>query len=422
VSAVLQRTTLGVSGVAATERFDVSATTLSSLTVLQLIVYAALQVPVGVMLDRVGPKALIAVGAALMTAGQLTLVFAPEISVAVAGRILVGAGDALTFISVIRLLPSWFGGRVLPQLSQWTFTVGQLGQLLSAVPFSLLLQTAGWETAYLAAAVVSALALAAVLLFVSNGADFADRSAPPTWKHAMHALRESLRRPGTQLGFWAHFVTQSSGTMLLLLWGFPFFSVGLGYGPAGASALLVLMVGGAIVIGPLLGLLSARYPMRRSNLVLGIVFAMGLVWAVVLAWPGTPPVWLVVLLLLVVSAGGPGSLIGFDFARTFNPLRSLGSANGIVNLGGFLASFVIMLLVGVVLDLLDRAAGGSGDPADLYRLDHFRVAFLVQFLVVGVGVGFLVRARRRTRRLMKREEGITVAPLWVALMRRWRRH
>jgi MFS family permease len=379
-------------------------------------------VPVGVMLDRVGPKALIAVGAALMTAGQLTLVFAPEISVAVAGRILVGAGDALTFISVIRLLPSWFGGRVLPQLSQWTFTVGQLGQLLSAVPFSLLLQTAGWETAYLAAAVVSALALAAVLLFVSNGADFADRSAPPTWKHAMHALRESLRRPGTQLGFWAHFVTQSSGTMLLLLWGFPFFSVGLGYGPAGASALLVLMVGGAIVIGPLLGLLSARYPMRRSNLVLGIVFAMGLVWAVVLAWPGTPPVWLVVLLLLVVSAGGPGSLIGFDFARTFNPLRSLGSANGIVNLGGFLASFVIMLLVGVVLDLLDRAAGGSGDPADLYRLDHFRVAFLVQFLVVGVGVGFLVRARRRTRRLMKREEGITVAPLWVALMRRWRRH
>jgi MFS family permease len=399
----------------------VSATTLSSLTVLQLVIYAALQVPVGVLLDRVGPKALIALGAILMTAGQLTLAFAPEIWLAVTGRILVGAGDALTFISVIRLLPLWFRGAVLPQVSQWTGTVGQFGQLLSAVPFSLLLQSAGWETSYVAASACSALALSAVLLFVSNGTGGARRSGPPTWRAAMQALGESLRRPGTQLGFWSHFVTQTSGTVLMLLWGFPFFSVGLGYGPSGASALLALIVVGGVVIGPVLGLLSARYPLRRSNLVLGIVLVMGLVWAVVLAWPGHPPLWLIVLLILVVAAGGPGSLIGFDYARTFNPSRSLGSANGIVNVGGFLASFVTMFLIGVVLDLLDRAAGGSGVLSELYGLDRFRIAFLTQFLVVGVGVVFLVVSRRRTRGMLQREEGITVAPLWVALMRRWRR-
>jgi MFS family permease len=206
----------------------------------------------------------------------------------------------------------------------------------------------------------------------------------------------------------------------MLLWGFPFLAVGLGYGPSGASALLVLVVVGGIVIGPVLGLLSARFPFRRSNLVLGIVAAMGVAWTAVLAWPGIPPTWLVVVLLLVVSAGGPGSLIGFDFARTFNPMRSLGSATGIVNVGGFLASFVIMFLVGVVLDVLDRTAGGTGQAAELYAFDRFRIAFLVQFLVVGVGVVFVVRSRRRTRRLLQREEGITVGPLWVALMRRWR--
>lgn len=420
ISAVTQRTTLGVAGVEATERFGVSATTLSTLTVVQLVVYAALQVPVGVLVDRTGPRALIACGAALMTAGQLSLAFAPDISIALVGRLLVGAGDAFTFISVMRLLPLWFGGRILPQVSQWTFTVGQSGQLISAVPFSFLLQSAGWEAAHVFVSALAMAALVGVLLFISNGAR--NRQAPPpaNRENVLGPLRESLRRPGTQLGFWSHFVTQSPGTTLLLLWGFPFLSVALGYGPAGASAMLVLIVAGGVVFGPVFGLLSARYPFRRSNLVLGIVAAMAAAWAAVLAWPGHPPAWLVVTLLVVVAAGGPGSLIGFDFARMFNPAGSLGSATGIVNVGGFLASFTIMFLVGVVLDVLDRAAGGTGQSADLYAFDRFRIAFLVQFLVVGVGVAFVVRSRRRTRRLLQREEGITVGPLWVALMRRWR--
>jgi MFS family permease len=421
ISAVTQRTTLGVAGVDATERFGVSATTLSTLTVVQLVVYAALQVPIGVLLDRTGPRVLIACGAALMTMGQVCLALAPDITIALLGRILVGAGDAFTFISVMRLLPLWFGGRVLPQVSQWTFTVGQSGQLISAVPFSFLLQSAGWEAAHWFASALGMAALVGVLLFVANGAP--DPDAPPaaTWRNALRQLRESIGRPGTQLGFWSHFVTQSSGTTMLLLWGFPFLSVGLGYGPSAASAMLVLLVAGGVVVGPVLGLLSARYPFRRSNLVLGIVVAMAVAWTVVLAWPGIPPTWLVVVLLIVIAAGGPGSLIGFDFARMFNPARSLGSATGIVNVGGFLASFTIMFLIGVVLDVLDRAAGGTGQPAELYAFDHFRLAFLVQYLVVGLGVVFVIRSRHRTRRLLQREEGITVGPLWVALMRRWRR-
>jgi MFS family permease len=206
-----------------------------------------------------------------------------------------------------------------------------------------------------------------------------------------------------------------------LLWGFPFLSVALGYGPANASLLLTLMVVTAITVGPVLGVLTARFPLRRSSIVLGIVVAMGIAWTIVLAWPGTPPVWSVVVLLIVIAIGGPGSLIGFDFARTFNPMRSLGSATGIVNVGGFLASFVMMFAIGLLLDGFDSAHGGDGSPASLYSLAGFRVAFLVQYLVVGIGVLFLLVARRQTRRKMHEEEGIQVAPLWVALSRAWRR-
>lgn len=418
IVAVLQRTSLGVAGVDAAERFEVSASVLSSLTVIQLIVYACLQIPVGVVLDRVGPKALIATGALLMMLGQLTLALAPSIGVAIGGRVLLGAGDAMTFISVIRLLASWFDGRMLPQVSQWTGNIGALGQVLSALPFSFLLHYFGWVPAFVSVAAMSALALVVVLLFLSDGRELGLH--PPhvtSWRGAMRQLRESLGRPGTQLGFWAHFVSQSSGTVFSLLWGFPFMVAALGYSPSLASGMLALLVGAGVVSGPVLGLLTARYPLRRSNLVLGVVTVMAVVWTALLLWPGRPPFWLVVVLILAIGAGGPGSLIGFDFARSFNPLRSLGSANGVVNVGGFLASFVMMFLIGVVLDVANQFRVAHGFASDVFSWDSFRLAFTVQYLVIGAGVFFLLAARRRTRRRLHEEEGIEVAPIWVALSR-----
>lgn len=395
---------------------------LSSLAVVQLIVYASAQIPVGVMVDRFGPRALMVGGTALMVIGQLTLAFAPSITIAVIGRILVGAGDAAIFISMIRLISSWFQGRIVPILSQWMGNIGQLGQVLSAIPLAWLLHVWGWTPAFVSAASVALIALIVLLLFVRDRpAGASEHSRANTWSEAVTQLRESFTRPGTQLGFWSHYVTQSSGTVFTLLWGFPFMVYGLGYDPARAAAMLTILVGAGLVFGPVLGVLTARYPLRRSNIVLAIVCAIGVAWAVVLLWPGTPPVGVIVTLLIVLGIGGPGSLIGFDFARTFNPQRSLGSANGVVNVGGFTASFTIMFVMGLLLDLQDgwRTAGGA--PSDLYSLSSFKVAFAVQYLIVGLGVIFLLRARSRTREQLSRDEGIDVAPVWVAVSRAWKK-
>ena len=422
VIAVMQRSSIGIATVDATERFGVQAALLSTLAVTQLIVYAGLQIPVGVVLDRIGPRPLIICGSVLMGLGQLTLAFSTDFGPAIVGRILVGAGDAMTFISVNRLIAGWFDGRRLPLLTQLVGTVGALGQVLSAIPLAAILHTSGWTTAFASAGALSVLAAILVFIVVINRPGSAPSTEPiPISSPPLHLLKESLARPGTQLGFWSHFVTQSSATMLSLLWGFPFLSVGLGYGPAGAAALLTVIVASAVISGPVLGVLTARYPFRRSNVVLGIVAAMGVSWGVVLAWPGQPPLGIVIAHLVVIGIGGPGSLIGFDFARTFNPRRSLGSATGIVNVGGFLACFIMMLLVGLVLDAIDRANGGTGIPSELYALDSFRIAFLVQYVVIGIGVAFLLHARHRTRLKLHEEEGIRVAPLWVAIARAWRR-
>ncbi|PPG06961.1 MULTISPECIES: nitrate/nitrite transporter [unclassified Rathayibacter] len=418
--AVLDRTTLGVAGVDAAERFGVAAAVLSSLAVVQLIVYAGMQIPVGILIDRFGPRTLILSGTALMMAGQVVVAIAPGIGVAIVGRILLGAGDAAIFTSVIRLTVTWFSGPIVPQLSQWIGNIGQVGQILSALPFAAILHTLGWEPAFLSAAGLGAVSFLGVLLLV---ADVPPRTepitvVPPTLRATIAQLGVSLRRPGTQLGFWSHFVTQSSGTVFTLLWGYPFLVYAIGLPPTVAAPTLTIVVIAGIVVGPVLGVLTARHPMRRSNLVLGIVSAMAVAWTVVLLWPGVPPYWLVVLLLIVVGAGGPGSMIGFDFARTFNPSRSLGAANGVVNVGGFLASFTMMFAIGLILDAL---AGPGASSEQTYSLEHFRLAWCVQYVVVGAGVVGLVVARRRTRRRLAEDEGITVAPLWVALSDRMRR-
>ncbi|MFJ8893978.1 nitrate/nitrite transporter [Leifsonia sp. NPDC102414] len=420
--AVMQRTSIGVAGVSATERFHSTASVLSTLAVVQLIVYAAMQIPVGVLIDRVGSRTLMAVGTALMIVGQVTVAFAPTIGVAIIGRILVGAGDATVFTSLMRLINSWFRGRLVPQLSQWIGNIGQLGQVLSAIPFALILHQAGWTTAFLSAASLSVIALIGIVVAISDRpVGSTEGPRPASWGESLRQLRISLARPGTQLGFWSHFVTQSSGTVFSLMWGLPFMVFALGMDPAEASGLLIVAVVAGLISGPILGVLTARYPLRRSNLVLAIVAMMGVVWAVVLLWPGTPPLWLLIVLLVAIGIGGPGSLIGFDFARTSNPLHSLGSANGIVNVGGFLASFVMMFLIGVALDAQNTAHIAAGGAADLYALDSFRWAFAIQYLIVGIGVGFLIHARRRTRRLLSEDEGIEVAPLWVLLSDAWKR-
>src|ERR687893_498699 len=139
VVAVLHRTSLGVAGLDAQERFGVGAGALASFAVLQLLVYAGLQVPVGLLLDRFGSLRLVVTGGVLMAAGQALMATTDHVGGAVAARILVGAGDAMTFISVLRLVPQWFPARRVPVVTQLTGLVGQLGQILSAVPLAALL-------------------------------------------------------------------------------------------------------------------------------------------------------------------------------------------------------------------------------------------------------------------------------------------
>ncbi len=393
IVAVLDRTTLGVSGLAAADRFDATPSLLATFVVLQVVVYAGAQVPAGLLLDRFGSKALIVAGAALMASGQLVLAFTESLPTAIAARAVVGLGDAVTFISVLRLVPHWFSPRQVPLVTQLTGICGQLGQVLSAVPFLALLAAAGWSVAYASVAALGVLAIVLILLIVKNAPEGHVVTAEAmTVRQTLHSVKTVWLRPGTRLGFFTHMGTQFSVTVFALMWGVPYLTVAQGLSAAAAGTLLTLSVVAAISSGVLVGIFTGRHPQRRSRLVLAIIASNALVWTVVLALPGPAPVWLLVVLVVVISVGGPGSMVGFDFARTFNPTATLGTAQGMVNMGGFLASLLLMQGMGWLLE-----AGGG------ISFDSFRMAWTLQYAVWTLAVLGILITRSKARRLLRQQ-------------------
>jgi MFS family permease len=394
IVAVLDRTTLGVSGLNAAERFAASPGVLSTFVVLQVVVYAAAQVPAGLLLDRFGSRALIVAGAALMATGQLILALTSSLPVAIGARAVVGLGDAVTFISVLRLVPHWFPPRRVPLLTQLTGICGQLGQVLSALPFLALLARTTWATAYVSVAAFGVLALVLGLGLVKD-APLGRVVATETMsvRGTLASVKTVWLRPGTRLGFFTHMGTQFSVTVFALMWGVPYLTVAQGQSAGVAGVLLTVSVVAAISSGIAIGIFTGRYPHRRSRIVLAIIASNALVWTVVLALPHRAPLWLLVVLIVVISVGGPGSMVGFDFARTFNPSATLGTAQGMVNMGGFIASLLIMQAMGVILGAL----GG-------YSFESFRVAWTVQYAIWILAVVGILITRKKTRKLIKAEQ------------------
>lgn len=393
---VTQRTSLGVAGIEASERFETTAVQLSYLAVFQLIVYASMQVPVGLLLDRYGSRLLITIGATLMAVGQLLVAIAPVLSLAVIGRGILGLGDAFTFISVLRLVHTWFDPKKSAILQQYVGNIGQLGQIASAIPFAYFLGIGGWTNAFLALASLSALIAALSWLLIQ------DRERTKTdvsWKESIAELRETISQSGTRMSFWVHFTAQPTPVTFGLLWGVPFMVQAQGFDPWIASAALTFMVLWGIVAGGFIGPLSARHPKYRRRIVITQMLLIFVTWTTVLLFPAPIPIWLLLILLIVITPGGPVSFLAFEYSAQLIPEKKRGAANGFINTGGFLAGLLIIFIVGLGLDL----AVATGISESRFAIEGFRVAMIGQGLILLGGLVMFLRENAKTQLALKEE-------------------
>lgn len=410
--AIMHRASLGVAGLEAAAHFGTTPGIISTFVVLQLAVYALAQIPVGLLLDRYGPRLILTCGILVIVGSQTMLALVTELPLAYVARILLGIGDACIFTSILKLLPRWFEPSRIPLLTQATGMIAGFGQIASVVVMLPLIQTLGWTTGLLLASGASAFAVLGVVGWVRNappGEDAGTVASP--LREIPGNVAHVARHPATQLGFWVHFTSGFSMNAFVFMWGMPYLIVGQGLSQLEASGLFTVLSVAAMFAGPIIGALTARHPLRRSTLALIVIWNLIMVWAVVLLWPGRVPAVLLFLLVVVLAFGGPGTGIGFDFARTSLPATRLGAANGVVITGAFTGGTLLILLMGVFLDWI--ADGGDYTP------DHLRLAWALQAPFFAVGLTGILLSRRKLR-LMMAEQGVII-PTWREVLERYRR-
>ena len=430
--AVVNRSSFAALGPAAQEHFEIEATSLSIFLFVQIFVYAACQIPVGLAMARFGPSILVIVGMLAMSVGQLLLAITDELWLAIVARILLGMGDACVFICVIRLGGSWFLPKHVPTVSQITGLVGQLGQLASVVPLALVVDRFGWMAGFTGLAALGVLiAIVAIVTLRDAPGErstlekITGRTSPATVTARVPdadsttlgplqpvtevlpvigpggigvwgALRSLMKRPGVQLAFAIHFTTPAALHSFLLLWGTPFLTGGEGRTARESAFILSVAVMVSMVAGIIMGPIASRYARHRVAIVLGVVAATIAAWTVTLLWPGQTPMWWLLILATVMGIGGPASMMSFDVLRTHAHERHLSIGTGLVNSAGFIAAILLVLSIGVLLDLQ-----GAGSP-DTYSSTAFRWAMVAQFPVWGIGLAMLFRALPGARAALDR--------------------
>jgi MFS family permease len=178
-------------------------------------------------------------------------------------------------------------------------------------------------------------------------------------------------------------------TVFALLWGVPFLVQGQGLTTGQAAGLLALTPIASVIAAPIMGDFASRHPLRRTWVVLAGAALTTVAWGLVLV-PSTPrPYWQLVVFVLLLSAGGPSSMIGLDLAASFNVPQRRGTATGVANMGGPASSVVAMLAIGVVLDRL----APDGHPS----LADYRIAMALCLALALVGVAGVLLTRQRVR-------------------------
>ncbi len=394
IAAVFNRTSLGVAGLEAASRFRITPGQLSVFVLAQLGVYAAMQVPTGLLVDRYGPRRLLITAACVMALAQLAFAVVRSYPGALLARGVLGCGDALTFVSVIRFAAQDFAPRRFSLAVSVTSMLGMAGNLIATIPLTLLLHAAGWTPSFAGTGLISLATGAAVWRFSPRTAPGGGAVRRRPWRSWLAAVsgrasgraHAAWRTPGTRLGFWVHFSCMSVTTMFSVLWGLPYL-VAQGVSPAGASAVLLVCVLAAIMFSPAVGLVFGRFPAARVPFGVGVCLVTVAGWAALLGgFGGRPPHVLIVAVVALMAAGGPASTIGFSLARDYNARTAVGTASGVVNVGGFSAAITASLLVGGILDL-----AGHGDAA-AYRL-AFGSAVAVQLAGTLMAVRWWLRVR-----------------------------
>ena len=379
--------------------FSLSAAGLGNLSAFYYYAYAAVQVPTGVLVDRLGPSRMFLVGSVAAGVGSLLFAWADTALTAGLGRALIGAAHGVAWVSMLKLVTHWFAPTRFATLSGLSLAIGTLGAVLAGPPLRLLADAFGWR-GVIAVSGVLALALAvAIKLFMRDDptqrgfASFSPADHGQTRASIGADLRDILRYANPWLLAAANAGVCGAFLAFTGLWGVPLLSQVHQISVAGAALITSSMLVLFAVGGSLFGLWSDRLQRRKRPFLIGAGATL-IGFAVLTAAPEAPLAFLVPL-LLAASFGAGSMVLSFGFAKESAPLRLQGTVTGVVNAGAMIGTLVQMPVVGIILDAHWRGVAINGVRQYDAQAYQAGLLFLLGWLAMAAVLLAVTREPRR---------------------------
>lgn len=342
--------------------FAVSGAILGNLSAVYFYAYASLQLPVGVMLDRWGPRKVMSI--AVIGAGVGCLIFsvAPTVEIAYVGRALMGAGAAFGLVGSMVLAGNWFAPHRFAMLSGLAMAFGLTGGIVGQAPVSLLVEGQGWRTTIMILG-TGALVLAALFWLIARDRPPGMPVPKPAHEADGDTILASLwrvaKRPQTIVIALSIGLVSSPMLSFAALWGVPYTVSKFAVDRPTAAFATSMMLFGFVLGGPVWGWISDKVGRRKSPILLGYV-AGGVAMTIALYVPGVPFV-LYYVLLFITGLGSSAMVIVYALTREHNATGGTGAALGLVNMAAVAGGAVFQPVVGLLLDLQwdGTVAGGA---------------------------------------------------------------
>lgn len=351
---------------------------LGSLTGAFFFVFALAQVPVGIALDRWGPRRVLLTLALFTVAGCAVFARADDVGTLIAGRMLMGFGCAAMLMGPYVIYGREFPADRFAELSSIQLGVGYLGALIATTPLALAAESWGWRTVFLGAAGAAVLFGGLTGLVVRGGMgevegprrkDIAGDIAGVVAVARLKALHPILP---------LNVVTYGSVASVLTLWGGPYLADVHGLAPAARGNVLLAMMAAAIGGLILFGAIERRVTSKRRLIVSGAGLNAGSLIALSL-WPSAPLGIVTALLCLAAVANGVNIALA-AYIRRVLPLHLMGRGLTFMNMGMMMGVAVLQVLLGWI-----AGAASAGDsvlgPSAYAQLFATLAAVLVLSLV-----------------------------------------
>jgi predicted MFS family arabinose efflux permease len=308
-----------------------------------------MQLPVGIALDRLGPRLVVAGLSVIAVLGLVLQGLATDGTTLLVARALIGIGCAASFMSAVVLCARWYAGGDMTLALSRIFALSQIGILLAGAPLAWLAGWLGWRDAFLISALLTGLAALAWWRLVQN--DPPHKPAPARKPESlMEALRGQFsiwRLPGLSRVLALHLVAYAAAATVIGLWAGPYLADvhGLDAKARGRAlaAMGLAMPIGLLLVGPLEKHFFPRAALVTAGAALSALMLIGLA-----LWPTPPlPVALGLLVGLIFFSSYPVLLV--TEARGLFPDHLVGRGATTVNMAQLVGSALLPLLVGIVI-------------------------------------------------------------------------